>query len=190
MPEANGRFSTLGDGDTPLGAGDDTMEIGDLDVPLFGGYEIDDLVWALWNLILSIAGVILVVMMAIRILVQRNRDREADDRAERRAEQRADARDSDRVEEEDREERRRRRYRLLLILAVPILAIIAIIVFILTQNMNYRMVMVDWWTVLHAVIFILAVLSYVFAIRRRRDMLEDDDRYFTPVDAQYYEMNS
>jgi len=112
--------------------------------------------WALWNLILSIAGAILAIMMGIRLLMKRKQDKDEDEQGMERNEE----------EEKDRK-------RLLLILAIPILAIAAFIIFFLTEDMKLKMIMVDWWTIVHAVLFAAGLLCYIFAVKRGKD--EEDD---------------
>ena len=68
----------------------------------------------------------------------------------------------------------------MLIIAVPLLTILAIIVFVLTQDMNLRMVLVDWWTIAHITIFIASMVCYIYAIRRKYD--REEDEYY---DGQY-----
>jgi len=117
--------------------------------------------WALWNLILSIAGAILALVMGLRLLT--------------------------RIREEDEDEEyhdERRRIRLPFIIAVPVLAIIAIILFILTQDMRLRMILIDWWTLAHLILFIAGLVCFIFAFRRRRD--EDDDSGYYAEDGSFH----
>jgi len=113
--------------------------------------------WALWNLILSIAGAILVFMIGVRVLMKRRRENGDEEH------------DKDKADEDERD----RRSRLPLIVAIPILAVIAMVIFILTQDLTLKMIMSDRWTLLHAVIFAGEVLSYIFAYRRDKD--EEDN---------------
>jgi len=48
--------------------------------------------------------------------------------------------------------------------------------------MRNFMVLVDWWTIAHVIIFVGAIICYIFAFRRRRD--EDEDEY-EDEDLQY-----
>ena len=116
--------------------------------------------WALWNLILSIAGAILAVMMGIRVLLKRKRDKQEDEQG---------------IERNEEEEKARKR--MLLVLAVPILAIAAFIIFFLTQDMRLKMILVDWWTIVHAVLFAAGIICYIFAFKRGRDEEDDFERH-------------
>jgi len=138
----------------PNGNGD--MVIEDEEPPLFGG----DRVWALLNLLLTIAGVILTIVLVVRLLIQNRRDREDEERAyARQRNQRY------RGENEVYRERPKRRFRILPIILVPTLALLAAIIFLITQDMRLRMVLVDWWTIAHVLIFMAALLCYLYAIR-------------------------
>ena len=92
-------------------------------------------------------------MMGIRVLMKKRQDREDESNQEYAGNQ-------------DEEEKKRKRGRLILIFAIPILAIIAIIIFILTQDMTLPMIMVDWWTLIHVILFLAGILCYIFAYRR------------------------
>jgi len=111
-------------------------------------------------------------MMGIRILTQKRRDNN-----EQKEEQ----------YENEEKEKKTKRNRFILILAIPILAIIAIVIFLLTQDMRNLMVMVDWWTIAHVIIFVGGLLSYIFAFRRKKDEDEDDKEYAS--DDMQYEAN-
>jgi len=140
------------------------MDLEDAPIPLAVGARAS---WALWNLILSIAGAVLALMMGIRLLLMK-RDEEEEDEEKKAARREA-------YPDEEEEEKKQKRGRLLMILAIPILAIIAIIVFILTQDMRLPMIMIDWWTLLHAILFIGGLISYIFAFRKVKDDDEDED---------------
>jgi len=99
-------------------------------------------------------------MMVVRIIIKKRRDKE-DEKYEAHN---ASA------------EERQKRGRLLFILAVPVLAIIGIILFILTQDMRLPMIMIDWWTLAHGILFAGGALSYIFAYRRVKDEDGDDEQ--------------
>jgi len=133
-----------------------TMDIEENSIPMA---SLDLNSWALWNLILSIAGAVLALLMGIRILLNKKRE---------------DEEEEDRVHYEDEE--KNKRSRLGLILAIPFLAIVAIIIFILTQNMRLPMTYVDWWTLPHVILFIGGFVSYIFAYKSNREK-EEEERY-------------
>jgi len=144
---------------------DGLVEIETDDPPLDPGPGGRRTAWALWNLILSVAGALLAITMGIRLLIKKRREDEEDDE---------EAHLMTRTEEEEEQEEKKRRNRLLLILAIPILAIIAIIIFIITQDMRLPIRLVDWWTLAHVILFVAGLLCYIFAFKRKKDK-EDDD---------------
>ena len=123
---------------------EEILLIEDEEVPLAGPLG----AWALWNLILSIAGAALAIMLGIRVLIKRKQRKE-----------------EGQSEENDEEQKRSR---LPLMLAVPLLAIVAFIIFFLTQDMSQPMIMIDWWTLAHAGLFLGGILSYIFAYKREK----------------------
>jgi len=139
-----------------------TISIGAQEIPLFAGPGFRHLVWALWNLILSIAGFVLAVMMGIRILLQKRKNQK-------------NYEDAEEYYENETKKKNEKRNRLLFILAVPIMAVIATILFLLTQDMNQLMVMVDFWTITHAILFVGALICYIFAFKRHPDEDEYED---------------
>jgi len=171
-PEENSRFE-IQDGEPEGYTNGDTLErileagspmytIGDQEVPLYAGNGLSHLVWALWNLILSLAGVALAVMMGIRLLIQKRYDFYYNKQGE--------------THYETEKTKKTERTRLLLILMVPILAIVALVLFLFTQDMRLLMVMIDWWTIAHLILFIVALLSYKFAFRRTKNEDEYNEK--------------
>jgi hypothetical protein len=53
-----------------------------------------------------------------------------------------------------------------------ILAIVSIVIFTLTENMKYRMTLVDQWTILMIVLFIVQLL---FALCSKKKKTEEDN---------------
>jgi len=123
--------------------------------------------WALWNLLFSIVGAVLALMIGLRVLIKkRQEDNEGIEYT-----MRSDVRSSDEYAEDEKQ----KRSRLLLILAIPILAIVGCILFILTQDMRLPMTMIDRWTLAHAILLVGAIISYIFAFRKDKDEDSDSD---------------
>jgi len=148
--------------DQIMEAGSPAIILGNRVIPIYAGVGLSHLVWALLNLILSLAGVTLTIMIFIRYLSKIAFDFIDNRRAETHYETEEEAKKADRS-------------RLLLIFLVPTLALISLILFILTQDMRLIMVMIDWWTPLHLALFVAALVSYIFAFRRRKDEVEDNE---------------
>jgi len=117
-----------------------TVILNNREIPL---YAIDDSgrqVWALGNLIFSIAGIILLLVMGIRLLMLKRVKCEC-------------------TEQKEQPEQH-------LIFIVMILATVATMAFILTQDTRSLMVMADLWTVVHLLLFKTALVSYMFAFKK------------------------
>jgi len=124
--------------------GEEFTIIEDEDIPLapFG----NERSWALWNLLISLAGAVLALMMSVRIISSLgNEDEKTPSKGQKRLSKQIP------------------------VFAVPILAIIGIILFLLTQDMRLPVVMVDWLTLLHAIIFASGVVNYILAFRKEKD---------------------
>jgi len=90
-----------------------------------------------------------------------------------------------------REEKRRKahnRRRFIWLIVILILAVLAIILFILTEDMRLPMVMVDRWTILHAIILLLEIVALVFCFRRRRYDDDDDEREINARDRNQLQL--
>jgi len=113
--------------------------------------------WALLNLILSITGALLAIVMAIRFIAKKRYE------------------DNEEQEENEKEERSR----LMMLSAAPILAILAILLFILTQDPTRPMVISDKWILVHAILFISGLLSYVFLMKKEKDEDNNEGEHAT-----------
>ena len=116
--------------------------------------------WALWNLILSIAGTVFALMIGIRVLTKKRQNRGYGGYARQMSENAdATAYTSDTAARAKESKRRNR----LLIFATPLLAMLGIILFIFTQDMSRQMTMTDMWTFAHMVLLAGGIVSYILA---------------------------
>ena len=141
-------------------AGSPSITFGNRVIPLYAGSGLSHLVWALLNLILSIASLTLVIMIGFRFLTLKTTEWFDDKHAETHY-------------ETEEEAKKAKRIRIIVMLAVPFLAIVSMILFLLTQDMSLVMVIIDWWTPVHLALFIAALICYAFAFRRRVDEVEE-----------------
>jgi uncharacterized repeat protein (TIGR02543 family) len=162
--------ASIPDPEPPLAASDDdddeaTAPISDTETPL-----VDDTgsAWALVNLILTIVGSLLAFVVLVAFFIGRKEEKEKEENDERT-----------RNEEDAQSERRRKRIGLRLVSLIA--AAIAIIVFCITEDMTQPMQMVDIWTILHAIIFIVQIVLTVLATRKKSD---DDTRRHAASQAQ------
>jgi len=111
--------------------------------------------WALLNVILSVTGALLAIVMAIRFITMKRF-----------------------VEyEESEEQENEERSRLLMLLAAPILAILAILLFIITQDPIYPMVIADNWTLTHILLFFSGLLTYVSLMKKEKSEDNNEDKH-------------
>ncbi len=125
---------------------------------------IGDAAWALVNLLLTIATAIISIVLLIRYFGKKDKNKE-DEEDENM--QNASTDDS---EEDEKEIKRKGIARLL---SVPV-AILAIVVFILTEDMRLPMILVDRWTLTMAIIFGIQVIVALVARKKKEEKDEED----------------
>ncbi|MDL2237947.1 hypothetical protein LJC56_08995 [Christensenellaceae bacterium OttesenSCG-928-K19] len=166
-PAAPAPVVTIPEDPTPTDPGDEpadeeeaaapVVDIDDNDTPTDPGTAS----WALWNLILTILTGVIMLVTLIWYFVGKKKKDEEDDPYQR---QRANS------EQED-EQTLKRRGIIRLLTIIP--TIVAIIVFILTEDMRLPMVMTDQYTIWMAVIAIVQVVLTVFT-KKKRNKPEDE----------------
>ncbi|MCL2632519.1 MAG: InlB B-repeat-containing protein, partial [Coriobacteriia bacterium] len=112
-------------------------------VPLTPG----DRAWALLNLILAVIGVVLAIATLISYFSKRKETEED--------------------EESNVQTTSRKRFALRIFNAI--LAVTAVILFLLTEDMTQPMIFVDWWTIFHIIIFILQAIATVLVRNKKED---------------------
>jgi len=98
--------------------------------------------WALFNLIFSAAGIALALLMGIRLLLIKRREK--DDKAANL--------------------KSRNSNRLALIIATPCMAVVGIALFFIIRDTSLSMAMFDWWSIAHGILLIGGILGCTFAI--------------------------
>jgi fimbrial isopeptide formation D2 family protein len=136
--------------------------------------------WALVNLILSIVGLILAIVVTICVLLQRkqkqNKQQEIEQEkmhnskgkyATKQNQQTIQTTKEDKEKEEEEQKKKKQR-RLFWYLLSVIMGIAGIIVFILTEDMRLPMRLVDWWTIVNLVIFIIELIAIALIFKREK----------------------
>jgi len=136
----------------------DIFIIQDEDPPL-AMFEPGGPAWAVANLVLAAAGVALAVMMGIRA-ISKDRSYNYDD--------------YDGCDDYEKEQDDNRSNSKILAFAIPVLAIMGTILFMLTQDMSLSMGMVDSWTLAQASLFAASLLSYIFLSRKEKTESEQE----------------
>ncbi|MCL2808318.1 MAG: InlB B-repeat-containing protein, partial [Coriobacteriia bacterium] len=129
--------------------------------------------WALLNLIMTLLGFLLVVITLVRVLSSRRNDNRSDeDREERRFNQ-SQERERSNLDSEREERKRAGRFWLLF---SSLLTIIAVVIFLITQDLSGVMTLFDLWTIAHLVIFCAQIFALVaIAMKTKKS---DDEREF------------
>jgi len=140
--------------------------------------------WALLNLIMTICGAILVIFSIIRLIMRKKEeDREEEDKLNELNDPRYAAarnqayenRNYIHEEDEDEEETKEKKFRKRWFILEAIGTLLAIIIFILTQDMRLPMALTDWWTLIHLIILVITVIAFIKLKKRKKDEDEDED---------------
>ena len=148
---------TITDNETPLANGED---IADNATPLAG---LGTGAWALINLILTIVTTLLSILLLIGYIGKKKKALEDEDGNV--------VLDENGKEVMEYEKNKKGLWRLISI--IP--ALIAIIVFIFTEDMTLPMIFVDKWTILHVVIALVQVVVMVLCKKKKDENDEDEN---------------
>lgn len=148
---------TINDNETPLANGED---IADNATPLAG---LGTGAWALINLILTIVTTLLSILLLIGYIGKKKKALEDEDGNV--------VLDENGKEVMEYEKNKKGLWRLISI--IP--ALIAIIVFIFTEDMTLPMIFVDKWTILHVVIALVQVVVMVLCKKKKDENGEDEN---------------
>ena len=148
---------TINDNETPLANGED---IADNATPLAG---LGTGAWALINLILTIVTTLLSILLLIGYIGKKKKALEDEDGNV--------VLDENGKEVMEYEKNKKGLWRLISI--IP--ALIAIIVFIFTEDMTLPMIFIDKWTILHVVIALVQVVVMVLCKKKKDENDEDEN---------------
>ncbi|MCL1978373.1 MAG: InlB B-repeat-containing protein [Candidatus Bathyarchaeota archaeon] len=114
--------------------------------------------WAVVNLILSIAGVILAAIITIHALLLRKTKAETDEQNQYGAKH-----------NKQYHNKKYAQHRTMWLIAAITLGIIGIVVFLLTENTSLPMGIVDKWTIANAVILAVEIICVLFVFKLHKD---------------------
>ena len=138
----------------------------------------EDDIWALVNLILSVAGLILVIIVVIAALLQQ-KQKQKKNTAEQKQAQKAKQKNTQnyKATEQDNEtkEKEQKKRRNLWLLSSIIIGIAGIVVFVLTENWSLPMAWVDRWTIVNAIIFVAQIIAILFVFKHVKKENNDTD---------------
>jgi hypothetical protein len=119
--------------------------------------------WALINLVLTVIGIVLSLAMLVTYFYKRKDEDEYDDEFA--------------INGNTATRSKRLGVRLVNILC----AAVAVVLFLITQNLSQRMVLVDWWTIVHVVILIAQTILIFFSSGYK--VIEDEDEGEAALEA-------
>ncbi|MCL2477764.1 InlB B-repeat-containing protein, partial [Candidatus Bathycorpusculum sp.] len=131
------------------------------EVPPDGGEEEPLAVWALVNLLLSVTGVILAIIIIIYTLLQKKQKQKIQQKN-------AKNQNETKFNNEQSGDNDKQRRNIWLFTAIA-LGIAGLIVFILTEDMTRPMALVDKWTIVNAIIFIVEIIAIALIFKRKKN---------------------
>jgi heme/copper-type cytochrome/quinol oxidase subunit 2 len=131
-----------------------------MDVPLMAG-AFTDFVWALLNLVLALAGLILGVVAVLRAASRKKREENGSGEAWNAYETEEDALE-------------RKRTRLVWLITAILMAAAGIVVFLITEDMSRPMAIADNWTIVNFIIFAAEIIGIRLAFKRKNTLCEED----------------
>ncbi|MDR0471503.1 MAG: InlB B-repeat-containing protein, partial [Nitrososphaerota archaeon] len=133
----------------------------------------DEPVWALVNLIVSVAGVILAIILALYVLLQRNqkqKKQQAQEQIKNNQKQnhtKQNQKTTNDTDDHTEEQKKKKQRRLFWFLLSVILGIVGIVVFLLTEDMSRPMALVDNWTIVNVIIFVVELIAIVLTFKHK-----------------------
>ena len=154
-----------------------------------GGNVDEKPIWALVNLILSIVGVILAVVLTLYVLLQRNQkhkkqqaqDQKKDTKGQYSSNQKQKNTNTDNDDDHTEGKKKQKQRRLFWFLLSVIMGIVGIVVFLLTEDMSRPMALVDNWTIVNVIIFIVELIAIVLTFKHTDNKAES-----VTYTVQYY----
>ncbi|MCL2642273.1 MAG: InlB B-repeat-containing protein, partial [Candidatus Bathyarchaeota archaeon] len=118
------------------------------------------LVWALVNLVLSVVGLILaiIVVLLVCILSRRNNRHVSTGQTQKK----------NGAQLQSETEHKLKQHRIIWLITALVMGIVGIVVFLLTENMNYTMTLVDKWTIVNAVIFVVEIIAIALIFKHKK----------------------
>lgn len=129
--------------------------------------------WALINLILAIAGVVLSLALFISFFIRKSNKKKTDSDEQIESDVQTQASYSEDHEEDKEEKKQNKLWKTISI----IFGIMGIIVFLITEDMSNPMVYIDGWTPIMIVIAIAQVVALVMTQVKRKDHKDEDEAY-------------
>ncbi len=145
---ANDQNTGTGNGAQTQPSASPTIKIGDQEIPLFGNSAGN--VWALLNLVFMISGCILAVMIGLTAIM-RNKKYKAD------------------INNMYIDSPAMRAYSKMGLICTMLLAVVCLCAFVFTQNISSKMVIIDQWTVLFAILLASQIICSIWTLHQKKE---------------------
>jgi preprotein translocase subunit SecG len=129
-------------------------------------------VWALMNLVLSVAGVILAAIVMVYVLLRKKK-------TQKQTSERKDAPYVVAYNREKSEDKKQKQHMNIWLVTTLVMAIAGVVVFLLTEDMSRTLAMVDNWTIVHVAIFIVEIIAIVFTFKRKDAKGGDQEKHIS-----------
>jgi len=133
--------------------------------------------WAVVNLVLSIVGVVLAILVFVRALLLKKKDNK--DNEQRNANDKRTVASNAQYGGQKREDSDAKKFtqrRTIWLIATVVLAIVGIIVFILTEDMSLPRGWVDRWTIVNAIILVAEIITVMFVFHNKKTETNKTDK--------------
>jgi predicted outer membrane repeat protein len=139
-------------------------------------------VWALVNLILSVVGVILAIILTLYVLLQRNKKQKnqptpqqtKDTKRLNSANQTQKNTNNDNDDDHTEVQRKQKQRRLFWFLLSVIMGVVGIVVFLLTEDLSRPMALVDEWTIVDVIILAVQIIAMGFTFKHQKNNNADN----------------
>jgi len=141
--------------------------------PIGGGTDENELpAWALVNLILSIVGLVLAILLVVWVLLSR-KQKQTKQPQEKQTPANQDKYGANQREAKE-EVRKQKRYRTLWFVLGGIMGIGGFIVFLLTEDTSRPMILVDKWTIVNVIMFAVQLIAITFTFKPKNKKNKED----------------
>ena len=120
----------------------------------------EDEIWALANLVLSVAGLILVVIVTVWVLLQQRQKKNEPRNLQKKHQNQNTAEQNGEQKEKQWQQRK------IWLFTALVLGVAGIIVFLLTEDLSLKMGLVDNWTIVNLIIFIAGLIAIAFVFKK------------------------
>jgi len=138
-------------------------------------------VWAFVNLVLSVVGVVLAVVLSLFVLLQRSQKQKKQHAQEQiKANQKQNRTNQNQKtantpDDHTEEQKKKKQRRLFWFLLSVIMGIVGIVVFFLTEDMSRPMVLVDNWTIVNVIVFIVELIAIAFTFKHKKNNTDNTE---------------